>query len=214
MLDSFEQQPQHLFETETPPPSREYAVELPKNMTEAAELVKDENTKSEKLIDDSVDRLNVWTKKTGFDFPVQRAKLEQKRQELRLNQHLNFVELFNSMAIGTSVDRAYEKLSGTSKELYSLFVSTLPKKATDGTRDSVLEIVQAQQKFLDKPGDPPKDKLPKDLKTFLTHYYQPFNEAATKLMGQLHEEAKAEDTFRSSPDKLEGEALKSFLRNI
>lgn len=214
MLDSFEQQPRHLFESETPPPSREYAVESPKNMSEAADLIKDENTKSEQLIDTSIDQLNAWTKKTGFDFPEQRAKLEEKRQELRLNQHLNFVELFNSMAIGTSVDRAYEKLSGTSKELYRLFVNTLPKTATDGTQEAVLEIMHAQQAFLDKPGELPKDKLPKDLKTFLTRYYKPFNEAAAKLIGQLHEEAKAEDAFRSSPDKLEGEALKSFLRNI
>lgn len=199
---------QSLHESEAQ--TEDYALNNPESESQASlvELLKDENTKTELLIDEAFRKLDSWTAKSGLDFSVERAKLEQKRQDARFEQHLNFVELFNMMIIGASVDRTYAKLSGASKELYRIFVQELPASAHDNTQEAVLEIAKTIDSF-----NHTYAVLPKDLTAMFKRYYEPFRDAAKQLQKKQAAET-AHLPKQTAEETMDPETLRRFLQHI
>lgn len=217
MLESLHNARAFLREKRPVPPPEEhkpsalerYAITHPETAAEAADLMKEENTKSELVIDNAVHQLDAWTKKTGLDFSVERAKLEQKRQGIRFDQHLNTLDLFNLMQFGPAVEVAYKKLSGASKEMYHLFVESLPRSTTDNTQDAIIEITGQLASFKKMHGE-----LATDLEKFFNKYYQPLRESSERLLAKRKKEAEEQAANKATMPKMDPRQLRDFLSTI
>lgn len=195
MFESTYESARHSVENVPMTASPEHEFSLDEALSEAQDIITKEIAQNEHDVNLAITKLTKLSEKSSLALSLELGQLEEKRQNIRFDQHLNLITLFNTMSFGPGIETGYDSLSGGSKELYHTFIKSLPRSATDGTREAVLEITTSLNNF--------QKSLPEDLDTFLDTYYTPFKEATLELKKEAQAQEHEKENRKQMKAKLD-----------
>lgn len=189
------------------PPEPENAS-LEDALAEAGTLIFDRVKQGRDLYEESIAKIEKYEQEKDIETADLKTKAKEEVAKHFFEQHLNLVHLYGFWE--SSSDRAYEKLSPASKELYRTFVGSLPADSLDSTEEAIANILRALDGFEKKPASENEKAFPKDLAAFLKKYYAPFREVK-----QLIWEERKKNLRRSLPPSVRHNSpLRSWWKKI